>query len=183
MLTLFWRSLPAETCPRQEGQHGGALRRTEDVPHRLANLDATASLCHFTTTSKTPRPACQRGPGLRRFGQGSKSSPPCHQGQRKDGQINFPSRSDRTMIGHSATGANDASWDRMEGWGSDFVAMVGGQRARPAEKCDHSIAKPDTEQEKPSLMCIPAHRECAVARSEISFAEDIHDCRQALHFL
>jgi len=71
----------------------------------------------------------------------------------------------------------------MEGWGSDFVAMVGGQRARPAEKCDHSIAKPDTEQEKPSLMCIPAHHECAIARSKISLAENVDDCCQALRSL
>jgi len=35
----------------------------------------------------------------------------------------------------------------MEGWGSDFVAMEGSQRARPAEKGDHSIATPDVEHD------------------------------------
>jgi len=45
----------------------------------------------------------------------------------------FPSRSLNCMIGHGILADPDgASWDRLEGWGSNCVTMNGGPLERPA---------------------------------------------------
>ena len=137
---LLGGALPAQARGRQKTILGHRLRGPASGSHHLAALDPKARFCYKSSCPKKPRPACShRGarPGGR-FGQGWGFRRPHGQSALPaQGRKTFPSRSFNCLIGHEIlTDPDGASWDRMEGWGSNCVILNGGSLRSPPHRED-----------------------------------------------